>query len=809
MNSNDRTATLASHLDRLFGRIAEWCSVHSIIVVLGLIGFTATGAHYAFGVHIDNGFDALFSDDDPIYQYYLDYQVEFSPDETIYLLYHAPGKEHGPFDIDVMRHIARLTEALEREIPFVRKVTSLSNAEFVEATDDLIEIHDLAFGFPDSQAAMLELRDIALSKPMYVNNLISEDGRYGAIVVDMTRNIAMPLQTLRLDPDGGDAIENLYPQVSETALDNILQRPEYAGITFYRSGDVLYNAFYNRVTNSETPIIAFATFALVAIIGGLIFPRGLVGLAAPLTVVLVAIIVTIGFIGALGWSLGFMFTMIPSLVCAIGVSQSVHVMLAYQRAREENPTAADAARVAIESVGTPCLLAALTTAIGLLGMTTSSIEAIAQMAVYAAFGVLACFLLSVTVMVGLSAIGARTRTGLRVVPASPRAASRLIRAGLERIARIVGDRPRAVLIAGVVILGVSMVGVSRLAIDYNFIEELDPDVEVRRDIEKAEAIMGGFVTVAYVFDTNQPDGVKNVDLLHMIDAFTQSAEAHPLVRKAQSIVEITKDLNQALHGDDPAWYRLPKDHDTLAQLLFLYQLSGGEEINDSINFDWSQTVVQMRVHVTDASRIRELLNELDAFLAAHAVPGVAVRTTGMGLLWVSIADYVAQSQLHGYAAVFVLIFLFILVAFRGFAISVYAMVANIVPIIAVLGLMGFVGIKLDYFRLLLATIAIGIAVDDTIHLLYRYRSEFDKIGNYRAALDSTLREVGPALVTTTAILVVAFLTYLYSDVAVLSSFGVLLSAAVLLALIADLFLLPAMVIVFRPFGAERVGRDTG
>lgn len=798
--ANNRS-TVAGGLDHLFGRIAQWCGLHPRLVVLLLIVLAMVGSYYAATVHIDNGLDALFNEEDPVYDFYQAYQREFYPDETIYLLYSAPDTEYGPFDIEVMRKIHLLTETLEREVPFVRKVTSLANAEFLEATDDLLEIHDLAFDFPDSQADMLKLRDIALAKPMFVDNLISEDAQYGAIIVDMTKTIAMPVASLRLDPDGGDTMENLYPQVSESALRNILKRREFDGITFYTSGDVAYNAFYNRITYTETPIIALGTFVLIAIIGALVFPHGLVGLSAPLAVVLLAIVLTIGFIGWQGWSLGFMFTMIPAFICAVGVSQAVHVMLAFQRARESTEHASDAARAAIEEVGAPCLLAALTTAIGLLGMTISSIEAIAQMAVYAAFGVLASFVLSITVMVSISVMAGRR--GRQVTAIDRKPVKRVIDKAMVRIGHLVGTHPRGVLAVCFAIVGLSMVGVSRLQVDYNFIEELKPHLEIRRSIEKAEAVMGGFVSVVYIFDTGHEDGIRDLELVGLIDAFCEYAEERPLVRKAQSIAEITKDLNQALHGDDPAWYRLPDDSDTLAQLLFLYQMSGGEEINDFINFDSSQTVVQLRVKVSDASEIRELLADLSSFLAARPTHDVTIKTTGMGLLWTSIADYIAASQLYGYSAVFVLIFLFIFLTYRSISISLYAMIANVAPICLVLGIMGFAGMKLDYMRLLLATIAIGIAVDDTIHLLHRYRSEFDVIGDYQLALQRALSGVGPALVTTTIILVVSFLTYLYSDIAVLASFGVLLSAAVFFALLADLFLLPAMIMTFKPFGPAR------
>lgn len=798
---NNQAATFVGWLDSRFGRLAAWCSIHRYTVLLALAVVVVGSGYFASNTRIDNGLDTLFNDDDPTYGFYRAYQEEFYSDEIIYLLYHAPGAEFGPFDIEVMRKIAHLTEALEREVPFVRKVTSLANTEFIEATGDLLEIHDLAYAFPANQREMSKLRAIARSKPIFVNNLISEDGEYAAIVVDMTKTIADPLDEIRLDPDGGDGLDNLYPQASNKVLQEILSRPEYDGIKFYRSGDVPFNAAYNRITATETPIIACGAFALIAIIGALLFPTRLAGLLAPLSVVLVAMVMTVGFIGLMGWSIGLMFTMIPTLICAIGVSQAVHVMLAYQRARAALGTPADAARKAIEEVGTPCLLAALTTAIGLLGMTTSSIKAIAQMAVYAGFGVLVSFVLSITLMVSFSAFAPDNDPD--AAPPRIKPAARLIRVMLEWIVAINLHRSRTVMAVAALVFALSIFGVSQLKVDYNFIEEFKPHLELRQSVEQAEAVMGGFISAVYIFDTGRPDGIKDVELLRQIERFSNYAEAKALVRKSQSIVEIIKDLNQALHGDDPAWYKLPEDRDTIAQLLFLYQMSGGEEINDFINFDASQTVVQLRVRIADASEVRGLLDELRAYLDARPLAGVDVKTTGMGVLWVSIADYIADSQIRGYLVVFVLIFLFIFLAYGSLKVSVMAMAANLTPILLILGLMGFLEIKLDYMRLLLATIAIGIAVDDTIHLLTRYKVEFNATGDYRLALENALLRVGPAMVTTTIILVVSFLTYLYSDLAVLASFGMLLSGAVFFALIADLFLLPVLILVLQPFGPNR------
>ena len=174
------------------------------------------------------------------------------------------------------------------------------------------------------------------------------------------------------------------------------------------------------------------------------------------------------------------------------------------------------------------------------------------------------------------------------------------------------------------------------------------------------------------------------------------------------------------------------------------------------------------------------------------------------IVWVQLADYIADSQLQGYSLAFVMIALIIALVFRSLKVAALAMVPNVLPVVLTLGVMGWFDIHLDYYRLLLATIAIGIAVDDTIHVLTRFRAEFRSLGNYDAAMAATLRGVGQALIISSSILVMAFLVFLISDTTVFASFGVLLAATILSALVADLYLLPVLLTVFKPFGPEFV-----
>lgn len=789
---------LQAVLDRGFARLATWCVRHTRWVIGLSVLALAAGVFGAAQVRQDNSLDAYFNEEDTSYAFYKEYIEEFSSDEVIFLLYDAPDAEHGPFDLNVMRQIGQLTDALESEVPFVRKVTSLANVEFIESDGDTVEIHALLSDFPDTQEALLHTRDVALSKPLYVDAIVSRDGRYAAVIVEMSRTSTDPIERLRHDADRGDALDNLYPQVPDRVMREILQRPEYQGIRFWISGDVPMNSAYNHVLTADTTVITLVSLALVVLVSAIFFKNRWLGLFAPLAVVLLSLALMLGLMGLMGWRINLFFMMIPTLLCAVGVAQSMHVLHAWQQYRARTDNAADAVRMAIEKVATPCLLAAVTTAVGFLGMAVSNLRAIRELSWYSAFGVMCTFVLTLTLLIVLAARSKpSTQTQLR--EHAPQGAMHRM---IDRIVDINLTRPALMLVIfGALLIG-SGVGLSRLKVDFNFLEEFKPSHEWRAHTEFMNDAMGGLLSVVYLFDTGTSDGIKNLELLREVEALQTVAESQDVVQDSISVVDILKELHQAFHGGDPAYYRLPEDADMLAQLLLVYELSGGKEMNDVLNLDRSKTALQIRLKLVAASEVRVLLEHIDTHLRDHPVTTAQVEISGIGLLWVRMAQYITSTQIQGYAVVFILITLMMIVAFGSVKIGLLGMIPNLFPIVVALGVMGWVGWHLDYLRLLLATIAISIALDDTIHMLARLRTEFAECGRYRLAVRRALHAVGPPIIATTAVLVSAVSAYLLSSMAILTSFGVLLALTMIVALLADLFLLPALVLKLQPFGPE-------
>jgi len=349
------------------------------------------------------------------------------------------------------------------------------------------------------------------------------------------------------------------------------------------------------------------------------------------------------------------------------------------------------------------------------------------------------------------------------------------------------------------------VGIYNLRVDFNFLHEFKPHIEWRVHTERIERIMGGILSLVYVFDTGQADAIQDPAVIGAIESLQEFTATDPLVADSTSIADYLKELNQAFHGGDPAYHLVPKERDALAQLMLVYELSGGKEMNDIRNVDRSKTVLELRVKVVGAAAVRKLVGKLEKHLAAHSIAGVKVELSGIGLLWIKIADYIGNSQISGASGSFIMILMFIAVAFGSLRQGLWAMVPNVLPFLFALGFMGAMGWPLDYFRMMLASVTMGISVDDTIHFLARARVVFAETGNYREALRETMREVGGPVTVTSLALVVAFSSYLLSSMAILSSFGILLCGTVIVGLVTELLLTPALIVQFKPFGPERVG----
>jgi predicted RND superfamily exporter protein len=784
-------------INRAFGALAGWCFDRRWWVIALSAAFVAGGIWLAGAARIDNSYEAFFAPGDPSYRSYLAYREDFGSDEVSYLMYEAPGAAGGVFDLAVMSRIARLTEAIEDEVPFIYEVKSPTNVELVEPTAEGIRIRRLWRDFPHTQAAMDEARAIFLAKPVYVGGLVSRDARYGALSIEMDRSSTDPLEEIRLDANGGDGLGNLYPQVTSEKIEEIIARPEYAGLRFYHSGDVPMNTAYNRIIEREDDLLTMISMAVIAAVLA-VFVRTFVGVVGPLLVVVIAVIGTVAFIAAWGWKLDMMFGQVPNILVTVGVAEAVHILIEFRSTFRRIGDRRAALVHTMYLLGAPCLLTSLTTAAGFLALQVSPVVAISHMSVYSAVGVVLAFVFTMTLVPALVSFGPRTPRPHAAGGGPP------MQRALAAVAAWNVRHRRAVLCGFAAISVASVAGIARLSVDSNWLDDFSDRVPLKGDTTRIDSVMGGVSNLIYVFDTGREDGIRDPEVLRGIDRLQHEADRIPLVRKTYSIADIVKDLNQAFHGGDPAFFAIPDDRALVAQLLLLYETSGGQEVQQWATTDYARANLELRLGIAPISHTSDLVADLDRYLAGHPIEGARVSLSGIGALWLELLDYIVASQIESFLYAFALIGAMMCFIFRSFKTGMLSMVPNVWPILLTLGAMGWLGIPLDYNKVMIASVAMGIAVDDTIHFVSRCHHEFTERGSYAEALAAAMADVGHAVAVTSLVLVLGFMVNVFSVLDANAKSGILLATTIATALVADLLLTPALLLTLHPFGPEDV-----
>jgi len=826
--ASDRAHERIERLNRRFGALGGWCYDHRWIVIGVCLLLFAGSLKLAAGIEQDASYESYFNEGDDTFVAYQQYLEDFGSDEVSYIGYEVPDLPHGVWNVDAMARLIELTEALENEVPFVYEVTSLANAELTVGNDEGLEITKIRDEWPLTQAELLERREAYLKKPLLVGGIVNGDASFAAILIEMDRTSTDPDDEIIFDPAPERAadIENKYPQISDTKITEILARPDYADYRFFPSGDVALNAFFNRVVDSEPAILMLMSLGLISLLQLVSF-RNVVGVLAPIVVLVLTALTTVAFMVCLGYKMGLSFSATPTQLMVIGVAYCVHVLYEFHTQFAATGDRREAVVQTMRLVGWPALLTAVTTAVGFASMAFVPIRNMAEGSIYQAFGVVAAYFFSVTVLLSALSFGPRhpkrrsgATPGVEAAPA-PAAALAATPAGahpdsgdgfahsvLDWITAFNVRHWRPLLVVFGVFTAVCLAGATRVVADSNWLSDFWEDSPVYVNVVKVDDEMGGMSNIIYLFDGGREDSIKEPAVLREIERVERLAlEEDWLVRKTYSIVDIVKDLNQSFHADDPAYHRIPDTREEVAQYLLLYESSGGEEAAELVSPDYRVASLELRIRVGRIVHMANLIDRIQADLDANPLEHSKLTLTGIGALWLKLTNYIVSSQVQGFAIALAVITLVMVVMLRSIPLGLIGMVPNVIPVLLALGAMGIFDIPLDYTKATIASIVLGIAVDDTIHLMSRFRYEFGVHRDYALALRLSLRDVGRAVVHTSTVLVLGFLVLCASALRSQALYGVLVSAALATAVVAELFLLPPLILWLKPFGPERERRS--
>jgi len=352
-----------------------------------------------------------------------------------------------------------------------------------------------------------------------------------------------------------------------------------------------------------------------------------------------------------------------------------------------------------------------------------------------------------------------------------------------------------------ILLVISVFGAFYVKSDLNLIEDFRKDSPIRIADEILNRNFAGTSLFNVAFTGDGEDAMKDPAVLRDMERLQTRLGAIGSVGKAVSIVDFIKRMNQAMHDGDPAHYVIPDSRELIAQYLLLFSFSGGgDELDSFVNYDFSQGQILLQMKSQSGYLAQEVVDTVEEFerndLRGAGITGLV--TTGLAMLAKEFNRLVVWSQVTSFVVAFVLVMIVTAATFRSFKLGVYSMIPLVVPIIFNFGVMGATGIKLNAATAIIASLAIGMGIDYSIHFLSRYRHEIVLVDDVDRAIRIALHTSGRAIVYNALAVAAGFLVFVPSNFVILSQMGMLVALVMMTTSTAAITLLPALVKVFPP-----------
>lgn len=748
---------------------AEWILRWRYLMVFGVLTLLAVAAVGGRYLGFKNDYRMFFSEDNPQLMAFEDLQATYTKNDNV--LFVIAPRGGNVFTTEVLAAVEKLTQEAW-QIPYSTRVDSMTNFQHSYAKGDELVVDDLVRSAERLGPAQLErIRDIATREPLLVNRLVSPAGDVTGI------NVVVQL------PGIDEARE--VPEVAAFARQLAAQtRAENPDLDVYVTGLVMMNsAFPESSERDMKTLVPLMLLAVVAMIGFLL--RAVSGTFVTLLVIILSIVGAMGLAGWLGITLSPTSAIAPNIILTLAVAYCVHVLTSFTQAMG---TGMDKQAAMVESLRLnlqPVFLAGLTTAVGFLSMNFSDAPPFHDLGNITALGVVIAFILSVVFLPALMVI-------LPVrVDRRPRGTGR----AMEWLAEVV-IRRRSMLFWGMATaIGVLVVFIPKNELNDEYVKYFDKDVEFRQATDFATDRLTGIYYIDYSLEAGKPDGVVDPTFLAKVEEFSDWYREQPGVLHVNSITDIIKRLNKNMHGDAPAYYRLPERADLTAQYLLLYELSlpYGLDLNDRINVDKSAVRLTVTLESLSSQEVLALEERAQAWLAANASPTMRTPGSGPTIMFAHIGQRNITSMLLGVVVALVLISFILIFALRSVKLGLVSLVPNLVPVAMGFGLWGLVVGQVGLALSVVGAMTLGVVVDDTVHFLSKYlRARKEKGLNAHDAVRYAFSTAGTAIWATSVVLMLGFAILAFSSFEINSGMGLLTAIVIGLALAADLLFLPPL-----------------
>ncbi len=679
----------------------------------------------------------------------------------------------GIYNPHTLKLVDELTGWLQMHKQFrtlaLSDLMSLSTIKDIRGTAAGMEVEHFMQQPLSDPAAIDQLRRRLVDNGIYMGSIVSEDGRGTLIVV-------------RPDPSYLGRYHEIYQLIKEKVAEiDARGGPEEILITGRPIIEGVFGVYMPQDMQQMQPMI----LALLALLLFAAF-RNIRGVLIPLAVVILSELWMLGTMAAVGIPIYTVTTLLPILILAVGIADSVH-LLTHIRVEAGRPGRQQSKQQAIiagmSGMWSPILMTTLTTAAGFLAMLTSELLPMRYFGLFAAVGILYAFVITILFIPAIEA----------VLPHREQALKKLAFAGyLNWVSRMVIDHPRRILAVFALLMLGSAYGLSQLQVNSSLVSEFRPSDPIRQADTTLNAHFAGTNSLDIMLDTGKQDGVLDPAFLAGMSKLQALAESEAVVGDSSSIAEFLAEMNKVMHEGKPAWRVTPASSDLAAQYLLLYSFSGAPDDFDSfITSDYSQAHIRIQLKSdssADAAHLVQLLEQHQP----EWFPNATMKFAGTAYTTYRFSDLIIKGQIQSLLLALAFIFLLCLAMFRRLGDAGLALLPVSISVVVIYGIMGLIGLPLEIGTAITGAMALGIGVDFAIHYLYRYRHYQREGLDHAAIVVASNEDTGRALLFNALVVIGGFLVLLSAHLYPQVKLGVLVAGSMAICYLASCYLFPVL-----------------
>ncbi len=736
-----------------------------IVILIPLI--TIVLSYQLRYAQFDGSYRIWFAKDSQTLKQYDAFKNTFGNDDSIIIVF---SDKNDIFNKKALHVINRLTNKLW-QTKYIARVDSLTNYQYVhknpQDADDILIDNFIENIDSLNKSDLQKKKKIALGEDLILNKIISKDAKTTMIVG-------------RLTPKAGNTIGASKHIMHD--INKYIQEENKSGYKFYLAGGPVVNTTFSSLGQYDVKTFTPLVILIAMLLLWLIF-RKISGVILTILVVIFTFSIVLALQTIFGYKLNNFTANMPVFIIAIGIADAMHLFWVYLLARKMGLDNYAAIHDTIEKNIVPTFLTSLTTAVGFASLGISAIVPIKTLGIATANAAILAFILTLLfVPAALAILNIKVKVNKNIED------KKGLGSFAKKYAKLIMKYNNKIILASLLLFTFISFGLTNLKVDSNAVRYFREDVPFRQTIKEIQKKLTGPMSYEIVIDSKKTDGIKNTKFMQTVDKFSKALkEKFSDARHTSSLVDVVKKFNEVIDSNKS----IPNNNNLIAQYLLLYSLSlpQGMEINDKMDVNERLLRLTASMNVVDTSKDLQMIHWIKNWWKSTPY---SAQVNGQTQMFAHMQSDVTDTLIESILLAILVTTLLMFFIFRNIRMIPLFLIPNILPIVLVIGVMGWLGINIDIGVAISGAIILGIAIDDTIHFLIKYKEARKKGFNFEDSLAYVMQYAGLAMVLTTVVLSSAFIVFRLSQFMLNANFGLITAIALLIALLVDLLLLPAL-----------------